>query len=227
MVDARTQKNPPELAGVSAAPPLPNLRRKRKPLSGGLCGGRSGKNTEPMERQQGCFGSPSCVPMLACLRAAQTCRIGYAKQCQASPFAVVSRCAVGYEGGSERGIGCSLGRIGQPIANCCPGLFGDLKLDRPPGFLLDYRGAVLHSVPDAYVAHPNPHEVAAPQLAVDGEIEQSEVASALFKLRPDPNAPNLLSFAAERGSGASSSLMRRRATASLPNFCSQDGKVIR
>ena len=64
--------------------------------------------------------------------------------------------------------------IGQPIADCCSGLFGDLELDRPAGFLLDYRGAVLHSVSDAYVAHPEPHEVAAPQLAVDGEIEQCQ-----------------------------------------------------
>ena len=82
--------------------------------------------------------------------------------------------------------------IGQPIVDCCSGLFGDLELDRPPGFLLDYGGAVLHSVPDAYVAHPEPHEVATPLLAVDGEIEQSEVASALFKLEPDANCPHLL-----------------------------------
>ena len=67
-------------------------------------------------------------------------------------------------------------------------------MDRPTGFSLDYRGAVLHSVSDANVAHPEPHEVAAPQLAVDGEIEQSEVASALFKLEPDANCPDLLWF---------------------------------
>jgi hypothetical protein len=84
------------------------------------------------------------------------------------------------------------GGIGQPIADCCSGLFGDLELDRPPRFLLDYRGAVLHSVSDAYVAHPEPHEVAAPQLAVDGEIKHSEIASAPFKLEPDANCPDIL-----------------------------------
>ena len=31
MVDARTQKNPPELAGVSAAPPLPNCGENGNP----------------------------------------------------------------------------------------------------------------------------------------------------------------------------------------------------
>jgi hypothetical protein len=84
------------------------------------------------------------------------------------------------------------GGIGQPIADCCSGLFGDLELDWPPIFLLDYLGAVLHSVPDAYVPHPEPHEVAAPQLAVDGEIEQREVAATPFKLEPDANYPDLL-----------------------------------
>jgi 2-polyprenyl-6-methoxyphenol hydroxylase-like FAD-dependent oxidoreductase len=61
-----------------------------------------------------------------------------------------------------------------------------------PVFLLDYRGVVLHSAPDTYVAHPEPHEVTALQLAVDGEIEQSEVSSALFKLEPDADCPDLL-----------------------------------
>ena len=84
------------------------------------------------------------------------------------------------------------GGIGQPIADCCSGMLSDLELDWPPGFLLDYRGSVLHSVSDAYVAHPEPHEVAAPQLAVDGEIEQSEVTSALLKLGPDANCPDIL-----------------------------------
>ena len=75
----------------------------------------------------------------------------------------------------------------QPIADCCSGLFGDLELDRPPGlFLLDYRGSVLHSSP----THTEPHEVAAPQLAVDGEIEQSETVAALFNLEPDANCPD-------------------------------------
>jgi hypothetical protein len=71
-------------------------------------------------------------------------------------------------------------------------LFGDLELNRSAGFPLDYRGAVLHPAPDAYVAHPEPHEVAAPQLAIDGEIEQSKVTSALFKLEPDADCPDLL-----------------------------------
>jgi hypothetical protein len=71
-------------------------------------------------------------------------------------------------------------------------LFGDLELDRPAGLPLDHRGAVLDTPPDAYVAHPQPHEVAAPQLAINGEIEEREVASTLFKLEADADRPNLL-----------------------------------
>jgi hypothetical protein len=91
----------------------------------------------------------------------------------------------------EEVLSVSWDRIGKPIANCCSRLFGDLELDRPARFPLDYRGSVLHPVPDAHVAYPQPHEVAAPQLAIDGEIEQSKVASALFKLEPDADCPDL------------------------------------
>ena len=70
--------------------------------------------------------------------------------------------------------------IGDPIAECCSGLFSDFELDRSAGFPLDYRGAVPDSAPDAHVADLEPNEVTAPQLAVEGQIEQSEVASTLF-----------------------------------------------
>jgi len=53
-------------------------------------------------------------------------------------------------------------------------------------------GTASHAAPDADVAHPEAHEVAAPQLTVDGEIEQSKVAPALFKLEADADRPDLL-----------------------------------
>jgi hypothetical protein len=71
-------------------------------------------------------------------------------------------------------------------------LFGDFELDRSAGFPLDHRGAVPDSAPDAHIADLEPHEVAAPQLAVEGQIEQSEVASTLFELKPDADCPDLL-----------------------------------
>jgi hypothetical protein len=56
--------------------------------------------------------------------------------------------------------------IGDPIADCCSGLFGDFELDRSAGFPLDHRGTVPDSAPDAHVVDLEPHEVTAPQLAV-------------------------------------------------------------
>jgi hypothetical protein len=80
----------------------------------------------------------------------------------------------------------------HPIADCCSGLLGDLELDRSAGLPLDHRGAVPDSAPDAHVVDLEPHEATAPQLAVEGQMEQSEVASALFELRPDADCPDLL-----------------------------------
>lgn len=67
--------------------------------------------------------------------------------------------------------------FGEPITDCCSGLFSDLELDRPTGFPLDHRGTILHPASDAHIVHPQSHEVAAPQLAVDGKIEEREITS--------------------------------------------------
>jgi hypothetical protein len=59
----------------------------------------------------------------------------------------------------------------KPIADRRPGLLGDLELDRPAGFLLNNSSAVANMPCDAYVVDPEPHKVAAAQLAIDREIE--------------------------------------------------------
>ena len=52
--------------------------------------------------------------------------------------------------------------------------------------------AVPHLAADIHVSYPEPHEVTAPQLTTDGQIEQTEVASALLKLEANTDRPNLL-----------------------------------
>jgi hypothetical protein len=64
-------------------------------------------------------------------------------------------------------------------------LFGDPELDGPARLPLDYRGPVLHTTANANIAHPEPHEIAAAQPAVDSEIEQRKIAPPLFKLEAD------------------------------------------
>jgi hypothetical protein len=82
--------------------------------------------------------------------------------------------------------------VAKPIADCRPGLLGNLELDRPAGFLLNNSSAVANMPSFAYVVDPEPHKVAAAQLAIDREIEQGEVAALVFELESDPDRPDLL-----------------------------------
>jgi hypothetical protein len=60
----------------------------------------------------------------------------------------------------------------------------DLELDGPAGFLLDHGTAVPHPAAGAYVVDLQRHEIAAAQLAVYRQVEQSEVALLTLKLKP-------------------------------------------
>jgi len=66
--------------------------------------------------------------------------------------------------------------VGEPVPDRCSGRFGDFEPDRSTGLPLDHSGTVSHLATDANVVDLQPYKVAAPQLAVDGEIEQGEVA---------------------------------------------------
>ena len=72
------------------------------------------------------------------------------------------------------------------------GLFGDLKADRTPGFLLS-NGGSLHGVAmRRNVLDFQAHHIAAAKLAVDGEIEQRKVAYLTLHLQPRPDRPDML-----------------------------------
>jgi len=47
------------------------------------------------------------------------------------------------------------------------------------------------------ISYPQPHEVAAPELAIDGEAEESEIANPPGDLKPDARRPDFLEL--ERG----------------------------
>jgi hypothetical protein len=79
------------------------------------------------------------------------------------------------------------GGIGQQIADCCSGLFGDLELDRSPGFLLDYRGAVLHPL-----SLTRSRTRSQPLSLLSMARLNKARSRPLFKLEPDPNCPDLL-----------------------------------
>ncbi len=64
-----------------------------------------------------------------------------------------------------------------------------LELDRPARLLLDHAGPVTDLAANVNVVDLKPHEIATPQLAVDREVEQGQVALAALRLKPDPNCP--------------------------------------
>ena len=71
------------------------------------------------------------------------------------------------------------------------GLFGDFELNRSSCFLLENCRPVAHPAADTHVIGLHPDEIATPELAVDGEVEQSEVAFLPLQLEPDPYGPDI------------------------------------
>ena len=66
----------------------------------------------------------------------------------------------------------------QIVVDGLTGLIGQLELDRPAGFLLPYRCAVDGISVRCNVFDLEGDDIAAAQLAVDGEIEHGEVAGS-------------------------------------------------
>jgi hypothetical protein len=81
---------------------------------------------------------------------------------------------------------------GQPVCNRCSGRLSDLELNRPTGFLLDYRRSITHPAARTHIIDLQPNEVTAPELAVDSEVEHRQVTLAVLQLQPDAYRPDIL-----------------------------------
>jgi hypothetical protein len=80
---------------------------------------------------------------------------------------------------------------GQPVADRAPGLLGDLKLNRPPGLLLDHGRSIANSPAGQYVVDPQ-QRGHSPGAAVDGQIEHRKIALAALQLQKNANCPHVL-----------------------------------
>ena len=78
-------------------------------------------------------------------------------------------------------------KSGQPFVDRAPDLLGDLKLNRSPGLLVDHRRAIANPPAGEYVVDPRPHEIVAPELVVDGQIEHRKIAIAALQLQANTN----------------------------------------
>jgi hypothetical protein len=68
--------------------------------------------------------------------------------------------------------GVPASNVGKPSLDRGSGLLGDLELHRPARFLLNDGRAVTDTTADADILDLQPHEIAAPEFAVDREVEQ-------------------------------------------------------
>lgn len=66
---------------------------------------------------------------------------------------------------------------------------GDFEADRPPGFTVDDRSAVLDPSGRIDVSDLQLHQVASAQIAVDGEIDARQLAGPLSNLEADSDRP--------------------------------------
>lgn len=74
------------------------------------------------------------------------------------------------------------------------GVLRDLELHGPAGLLLDDNAARLYVSAGRHIANLQPDEVAAPELAVDCEVEEDERPHFAFNLEPYPARPDLVHF---------------------------------
>src|ERR1700736_2276762 len=79
----------------------------------------------------------------------------------------------------------------DPGSNSIPRWLSNLELHRTLGFLLQHDRPGCHAAPVADVSDAKPDQVTGSKLAVDGEVEQRQLAVTIGELQADPNRPDL------------------------------------
>ena len=82
----------------------------------------------------------------------------------------------------------------DPGFNSLPRGLGNLELNGPLGLLLQHDRPGCDADPVADVSDAQPDQVTGSKLAVDGEVEQRELAATVGELQADPNRPISLSL---------------------------------
>jgi hypothetical protein len=82
----------------------------------------------------------------------------------------------------------------NPRIQRVPSLNRDFKLNRLSGLLLNDHCSWQYLITVGHVSDAERHQIAAAKLAVDGKIEQSEIAGLGFVLKAEPDCPYFLKF---------------------------------
>lgn len=78
-------------------------------------------------------------------------------------------------------------KLRKPIVDRGSGRLGDFELHRTPRLLLNDSGAVTDAPAGADIVNLQPHEIAASEFTIDGEVEHREIAGSVLQLEPDPD----------------------------------------
>lgn len=91
--------------------------------------------------------------------------------------------------GEDKAAGKHLGRF-DPRQDGIACVFGQFKLHRSLGLALDHRNALWHAIIFYPVRHRQSGKITAAQLAIDGDLEQSQIAQIARAFEPCPDCPN-------------------------------------
>jgi hypothetical protein len=98
--------------------------------------------------------------------------------------------------------------VDEPGEQAVAGLLRQFELDRLLRFLLDGGRALADGGVHHELACPQPHQIAAPELAVDRQIEHRQVAEPLLALEMEADGPNLLGLEGRLGPDGASLVPR-------------------
>jgi hypothetical protein len=104
----------------------------------------------------------------------------------------------------------------QPVEQACPRRFKQFELNRPASLLLDDDGALADTGATDELADTDSDQIAATQLAVDRQVEEGPVSTAMLLLQPKPDSPDLLGMEWSPGAQLLTSIPCR--TAVLPGI---------
>jgi hypothetical protein len=79
----------------------------------------------------------------------------------------------------------------NPSGNRSPRLFGDFELDGPSGLLLKDHHPPFDAARGKQIRDTQPDEIATAELAVQGKVEEGQVAGLMGNLQANSDSPNV------------------------------------
>jgi hypothetical protein len=75
----------------------------------------------------------------------------------------------------------------NPAMHRIAGLFGQFELNRTPRFLLHKNSTLFDAASLTHITDTQSHQITASELAVNGQVEKSQIAYLFLQLEPGPD----------------------------------------